>query len=255
MATSYNGWPASPYPSRIGIVHFEPIPGYDFPGGIKGGDVKTIFTYLVRQLDARVEPIEYYRPGDEWGWHYKASTNSPTLLSCHSSGTAIDYNATRHPNGVRGTWKAWQVTEIRKILQECGGVVRWLYDATRTPDEMHFEIRGTVSQVAAVAARLRGQMPAPSTSTPTPTSAPQEDIMATLAELNAAIKAAEDRQNVWIRSEIQREIKASEDRQNAWIRNELAGSESRLKANAKIMRDGLAALVRRVAEKLGITGV
>lgn len=79
--------------------------------------------------------------------------------------------------------------------------------------------------------------------------------MATLAELNAAIKAAEDRQNVWIRSEIQREIKASEDRQNAWIRNELAGSESRLKANAKIMRDGLAALVRRVAEKLGITGV
>src|SRR5690606_34921728 len=70
------------------------------------------------------------------------------------SGTAIDYNATRHPNGRRGTWTPAQVAEIRRILAELGGVVRWLADATGTPDEMHFEIKGTPAQVAAVAARL-----------------------------------------------------------------------------------------------------
>lgn len=162
MASSYNGWPASPYPSRIGInTSWEPIPGHRFPGGIKSGDVQTVMTYLVRQLDARVEPIEMYRPGDEWGWFYKYSANSPYLLSCHGSGTAIDYNAVRHPNGVRGTWTSAQVREIREILAECG-VVRWLYDSTRTPDEMHFEIRGTPYDVMLAARRLKGlQPPAP----------------------------------------------------------------------------------------------
>lgn len=167
MATSYNGWPASKYPSAIGInTSWEPIAGHRFPGGIKGGDVQTVMTYLVRQLDARVEPIEMYRPGDEWGWNFKYSANSPNLLSCHGSGTAIDYNAVRHPNGRRGTWTAAQVREIRKILAECG-VIRWLYDAPRTPDEMHFEIRGTPYDVMLAARRLKGlQPPAPSQPVP-----------------------------------------------------------------------------------------
>lgn len=160
MVASYNGWPASRDPDAIGIVPFEPIPGHDFPGGVKGGDVHTIFTYLVRQLNARVEPIEFYPAGDEWGYFFKDSANSPSLLSCHSSGTAVDYNAVRHPNGRRGTWTAVQVREIRKILDELGGVVRWLYDATRTPDEMHFEIKGSAAEVAAVARRISNP-PAP----------------------------------------------------------------------------------------------
>lgn len=163
MPVSYNGWTASKYPASIGIVHFEPIPGYDFPAGVKGGDVKVIFTYLVQQLNARVERISHYAPGDEWGYHYKYSANTPSKLSNHSSGTAIDYNATRHPNGVRGTWSSAQVAEIRKILNELSGVVRWLYDATRVPDEMHFEIRGTASQVKAVADRLRNKPEEPFT--------------------------------------------------------------------------------------------
>lgn len=169
MATSYNGWPASSSASAIGInTRWEPIPGHPFPGGIKGGDVEVVFNYLVRQLDARVEPIEEYRAGDEWGWYYKYSANSPNLLSCHSSGTAIDYNATQHPNGRRGTWTSRQIAEIRKIQYELGGVIRWLYDSSRTPDEMHFEIRGSTSAVRAVANRIRqsgGQPPAP---TPAP---------------------------------------------------------------------------------------
>lgn len=153
---SYNGWPASSDPAAIGInTAWEPIPGHRFPGGCKAGDVETVLTYVVRQLDARAEPIDRDAVKDEWGWFYKASANSPDLISCHSSGTAFDYNATRHPNGVRGTWTTRQVAVIREIQAECSGVVKWLGDATRTADEMHFEIRGTTAEVRAAAARIR----------------------------------------------------------------------------------------------------
>lgn len=151
MATSYNGWTASTSPSAIGIVRFEPIPGHDFPAGVKGGDVHYIFTYLVRQLDARVEPIEEYAPGDEWGYNYRPNTNNPSQLSCHASGTAIDYNATQHPNRIANTWTTAQKNEIHEILQECSGVVKWLEGW----DEMHFEINGTAAQVKAAADKLR----------------------------------------------------------------------------------------------------
>lgn len=164
MATSYNGWPASPYPSAIGINQgWEPIRGHKFPGGIKSGDVETVMTYFVRQLDARAEPIEEYAPGDEWGWNYKYSANSPALLSCHASGTAFDYNAVQHPNGVRGTWSNSQVAVIRAIQREVNYVVFWRGDSTHTADEMHFEIKGTSLDVAAAARKIKagGTTPAP----------------------------------------------------------------------------------------------
>lgn len=171
MATSYNGWPASPYPSRIGINTKWTVLGHDFPGGIKGGDVQTVFEYLVKQLDARVEPIEWYAPGDEWGYNYRANVNNPSSLSCHASGTAIDYNATRHPNGRRGTFSSAQVRQIREIQKELGGVIRWGGDFSGTPDEMHFEIIGSAARVAEVARALRSPAPAPPPP-PTPTGDP-----------------------------------------------------------------------------------
>lgn len=165
MATSYNGWPASRFPNVIGInSKWAPL-GHPFPGGIKGGDVETIFTYLVHQLHARVEPIEWYAPGDEWGYNYRANVNNPNSLSCHASGTAIDYNATRHPNGRRGTFTAAQVRQIREIQKELDGVIRWGGDFSGTPDEMHFEINASAAKVAEVARRLR-LPPAPSPSPP-----------------------------------------------------------------------------------------
>ncbi len=156
MATSYNSWAASRDAAAIGInTRWEPIPGHKFPGGIKSGPVEDVFTYLVINLDERVERIELYASGDEWGYNYKQSANSPSLLSCHASGTAIDYNATRHPNGVRNTWSSAQIAEIREIQNELSGVIHWLGDAARVPDEQHFEIRGTAAEVQAAADRIR----------------------------------------------------------------------------------------------------
>jgi hypothetical protein len=161
MVTSYNGWLASKNPADFGGLEALVVDGESFAPGVRAGDVHDVFEYLATQMDLRVEPI--YAPGwhtaDEWGYYYKPSANSPSLLSCHSSGTAIDYNATRHPNGKRGTYTAAQVATIRQILAELEGIVYWGGDAwgNGTPDEMHFEIKTGVSAaaVARVAAKIR----------------------------------------------------------------------------------------------------
>jgi hypothetical protein len=84
--------------------------------------------------------------------------NNPSQLSCHASGTAIDWNAPDHPNGSSGTFSNAQVTTIYTILAEVEGAVAWL----ESYDEMHFEICVSASTLAGVAARLGGSTP-PST--------------------------------------------------------------------------------------------
>jgi hypothetical protein len=154
MASSYNGWEASKDPAAIDIDRDFTAAGRKFPGGVKRGPVSVVLRYLIEQFDKRVEEVDLYDPGDEWGYVYKPSANSPSKLSCHSSGTAVDINATRHPNRKRGTFTAAQVDAIHTILDELDGVVRWLGDTSGTPDEMHFEIKGTAAEVARVAGRI-----------------------------------------------------------------------------------------------------
>ena len=170
MATSYNGWAASPNPSDIGVTAFsvlgtKPFKNGGFPVGLKGGDVATIFRYLITRLHNEVEPM-MVDPDTEmigygcWAFQYRANVNNPNVLSNHASGTAIDYNAPKHPNGTSvgsnggGGWTAAQVAKIRSILTDLGGVVRWL----SSNDPMHFEIAAGAPAVAAVAARL-GRVP------------------------------------------------------------------------------------------------
>lgn len=149
MTTSYNGWPASSNRAEIGVAAFHPVKGVEFPSGVKRGDVAVVFTYLVKALDSRVEPI-MTDPGC-WGHYFRANRNNPNSISCHGSGTAIDYNAPKHPNRVAHTWTPAQVKEIKKILAELEGVVRWLEGY----DEMHFEIMGNATQVKRVADKIR----------------------------------------------------------------------------------------------------
>lgn len=148
MATSYNGWLASPNPRDLGITPLV-YKGESFAPGVRGGDVHALFTMLVYDLD-NIEPV--YAPGwhaaDDWGYSYRKNVNANNL-SCHASGTAIDYNATRHPNGKRGTFTAAQAKRIRDLLRvNYRGLIRWGGDFTGTPDEMHFEIIGNAAQIA-----------------------------------------------------------------------------------------------------------
>ncbi|MBP2323317.1 hypothetical protein JOF56_003702 [Kibdelosporangium banguiense] len=170
MPKSYNGWSASPNPADFGGLARLEVAGETFAPGVRAGDVHAVFQYLAEQLHRRVEPIVRpdWHQADDWGYSYRKNVNANNL-SCHASGTAIDYNATRHPNGKRGTFSAGQVAEIRRILGELEGVVCWGGDFTGTADEMHFEIIKGAGDIARVAAKVRGGAPAP---VPPPAPAP-----------------------------------------------------------------------------------
>jgi hypothetical protein len=160
---SYNGWPASKNPADFGGLEPLVVAGEPFSPGVRAGDVATVLRYVAEQMHLRVEAV--YKPGfheaDDWGYSYRPNVNNPSTLSCHSSGTAIDYNATRHPNGKRGTFSSAQVNQIHQILDEVERVVRWGGDYSGTPDEMHFEINANASAVARVAEKLGHYSPAP----------------------------------------------------------------------------------------------
>lgn len=166
MATSYNGWEASRSAADIGIVQFNPFgitpfKNGGFAGGVKGGDVHAVFTYLVDRLNG-IEPIMRDPNTGQlgygcWGYSYRANVNNPSTLSCHSSGTALDYNATRHANGTsvsagNSGWSAADIVRVRALLRSIGGVVRWL----EGNDPMHFEIHGTADEVRYAANKIRG---------------------------------------------------------------------------------------------------
>lgn len=174
MVASYNGFKASKNPADFGGLDNSFIPGTSakLAPGVRAGDVATIAFDFCAEFDKRVEDIDAFAGGDEWGYYFKQSANSKALLSCHSSGTAWDLNATRHPNGKRGTFTGAQVAEIRKLLAEYDGVIYWGGDCwgNGTPDEMHWEIEtGTeLTQLAEVAAKVRAKANAPKASTPAP---------------------------------------------------------------------------------------
>lgn len=156
---SYNGWPASVDATSIGVAPFT-VAGISFPGGVKSGDVHIVLHHVASEFHARVEPL--VSPGC-WGWSYRQNRNAANL-SCHASGTAIDCNAPKHPNGVEAakTFTDAQIKAVHAILSgvpELAEVVHWGGDwhaPNLTPDPMHFEIHDhDLAKLARVAGRIR----------------------------------------------------------------------------------------------------
>lgn len=153
MPRSQNGWSASP---SLSTVVIEPVKGCRLRVR-NNKNVIAIFTYLVQQFHERVDDVTRPHPADDWGFYYRANVNSPNELSNHSSGTAIDLDATEHPNGVSTsrTFTPKQIAEVHEILRELDGVVRWGGDYTRTADAMHFEINVRPGRLRSVGRKLR----------------------------------------------------------------------------------------------------
>lgn len=146
---SQNNWIASKDASEIHIVS---IP-------IKGTMVKVRCAKAVAPLIAGfcaefhelIEPIDHGNL-DDWGFNFRMVRGSTDKLSNHSSGTAVDLNATKHPLGKAGTFPSEKVPMIRALAKKYG--MMWGGDFRHRPDEMHFEI--TVSP--AKAAELIGSL-------------------------------------------------------------------------------------------------
>jgi hypothetical protein len=133
--TSPNGWPASEDRELLGIATFT-VPGTL----IKFACAKAVAPILVafcKEFHQLVEPIDQGRP-DDWGYAFRMTRGSEKVLSNHSSGTAIDLNALKHPLGKSNTFSPQQRNIILLLITKYG--LSWGGNYKKRKDEMHFEI-------------------------------------------------------------------------------------------------------------------
>ena len=152
MMNSSNGWPASKDRTEIGIKSYS-IEGTS----IKLACAEAVAPLLIgfaKEFHELIEPID--EAGlDDWGYCFRMVRGSPTNLSNHSSGTAIDLNATKHVLGRVGTFPAEKVPMIRALAKKYS--LRWGGDYQNRKDEMHFEVAILPSKVEAAISKLEAK--------------------------------------------------------------------------------------------------
>ena len=149
MLTSYNGWPASKDPAEIGINSYA-VPGTNRKLRCAEA-VAPLLIGFAAEFHALIEPIDEGAL-DEWGYAFRMVRGSTDRLSCHSSGTAIDLNATKHPLAAVGTFPPDKVPMIRALAKKYG--LKWGGDYVNRKDEMHFEIALSPEKVRALITKL-----------------------------------------------------------------------------------------------------
>lgn len=138
MATSQNGWPALGRTSSQ--LHKWIVPGTDRYFMLRNGSAGFLLCHLILWYHEVVQKLnEKGSVWDEWAFAYRPIRGSETGLSNHSSGTAIDLNATKYPLGTR-RMAAWRRAKIRARLTMYLGAIRWGGDYEGRKDEMHFEL-------------------------------------------------------------------------------------------------------------------
>ena len=149
MQTSYNGYPASKNPAEINIKSY-PVKGTDRKLRC-AESVGPLLAAFASEFHELIEPIDE-GTFDDWGYAYRMVRGNATKLSCHSSGTAIDLNATRHALGKVGTFPAEKVPMIRALAKKYG--LKWGGDYVNRKDEMHFEVEVSAVKAKALIATL-----------------------------------------------------------------------------------------------------
>lgn len=145
MATSQNGWTA--LKSASSLVSLDWV-----TGRVRSGDVHWIFNDFCKWYNSNIETITREH---SWAWAYREIRGSSTQLSNHSSATAIDLNAPKHPLGKSGTFTSSQVSKIRGKLKTYNGAIRWGGDYSGRKDEMHFEINVSPSKLKSIVSNLK----------------------------------------------------------------------------------------------------
>jgi len=146
---SQNNWIASKDAAEIQIVSV-PIEGTKIKVRCAKA-VAPLIAAFCKDFNELIEPID---GGilDDWGYAFRNVRGSNDKLSNHSSGTAIDLNATKHPLGKKGTFPNEKVPMIRALAKKYGMI--WGGDFRSRPDEMHFEIAVTPAKAAALIGSL-----------------------------------------------------------------------------------------------------
>ena len=149
MLKSQNDWIASKDAAKIHIVSV-PIEGTKIKVRCAKA-VAPLIAGLCKEFHELIEPID--EGGlDDWGYCFRMIRGSTDNLSNHSSGTAVDLNATKHPLGKVGTFPSEKVPMIRALAKKYG--MLWGGDFRHRKDEMHFEIAVTPAKAAALIGSL-----------------------------------------------------------------------------------------------------
>jgi hypothetical protein len=149
MLTSYNGYPASKDPDEIKIKSY-PVKGTDRKLRC-AESVGPLLAAFAAEFHELIEPIDE-GTFDDWGYAFRMVRGSTDRLSCHSSGTAIDLNATKHPLGKAGTFPAEKIPMLKALAKKYG--LKWGGDFKTRPDDMHFEVEVSASKAKALIASL-----------------------------------------------------------------------------------------------------
>ena len=147
--TSYNGYPASKDPAEIGIKSYS-VDGTALRLRC-ASSVGPLLAAFAAEFNKLIEPIDGGTL-DDWGYAFRMVRGSTDRLSCHSSGTAIDLNATKHPLGKVGTFPAEKVPMIRALAKKYG--LKWGGDYVNRKDEMHFEIEVSATKAKELITKL-----------------------------------------------------------------------------------------------------
>ena len=149
MLTSYNGYPASKDPDEIKIKSY-PVKGTALKLRC-AESVGPLLAAFAAEFHELIEPID--NGGlDDWGYAFRMVRGTTDKLSNHSSGTAIDLNATKHSLGKIGTFPAEKVPMIRALAKKYG--LKWGGDYVNRKDEMHFEVEVSAAKAKALIVSL-----------------------------------------------------------------------------------------------------
>jgi hypothetical protein len=146
---SANGWPASKDKAEIGIKSFA-VPGTTLKLQCAEA-VAPLLIGFTAEFHSLIESIDGASL-DDWGYCYRDIRGNVGKLSNHSSGTAIDLNATKHALGKVGTFPAEKVPMIQALAKKYS--LTWGGDYRNRKDEMHFEVAIPPSKVEAAILKL-----------------------------------------------------------------------------------------------------
>jgi hypothetical protein len=149
VESSYNGYPASKDPDAIKIKSY-PVKGTDRKLRC-AESVGPLLAAFAAEFHELIEPIDE-GTFDDWGYAYRMVRGDQTKLSCHSSGTAIDLNATKHPLGKVGTFPLEKVPMIQALARKYG--LKWGGDFKSRKDDMHFEVAVTRAKAKELMTKL-----------------------------------------------------------------------------------------------------
>lgn len=154
-ATSQNGWPVV-YINEANTTKLRMwiIPKTTLAIRLRNGPAGYLMAYCATYFHRGVESLLPVL--DEHGWSFRRISGSDEY-SNHASGTAVDLNSTKHPQGQEPikSFTQDQITAIHVLVEDlCQGKVRWGGDYRTVKDGMHFEINAPYDEIATLAKKI-----------------------------------------------------------------------------------------------------